>query len=522
MSPRFNLIAEPWIPVLWHGESQTREISLREALARAPDIVEISDPSPLVTAALYRLLLAICHRVWGPESEESWGDLWAAETFDTDDLDRYLEEWRSRFDLFDSERPFYQAPGLPESVATTVAKLGHELASGNNPALFDHSVDDVPVALDPGGTARLLVALQGFALGGLITRLKGDPPSAEASHLIKAAIQVVTGNNLFETLVLNMLPVDEDTGPLNMNPATNIPAWESEPAKPEARMPAGLVDLLTWQSRRVLLFPGADGQVERAAIMAGFSMPAGWSIEDMEPMVTFVLRESRNQYPWAPVGFRPEQALWRQSATLLEHAKERGRRAQALSWLNTLRNAGYLDRDAVGLSLFGLASDRAKIFLWREERLPLPLAYLENPDLVAELDKAVGAARSTATALRRTTWSMASETLGPGGTADRDRASSLADSLAPERAYWPRLDEPFRRYMLDLAPSFASDSAGTAGLQWLEAVRGAATSAFEAAATAIETSSRGYRAAALYRPRFQGEVRRVLNEFMPTQEEVTA
>ena len=54
MSPRFNLIAEPWIPVLWHGESQTREISLREALARAPDIVEISDPSPLVTAALYR------------------------------------------------------------------------------------------------------------------------------------------------------------------------------------------------------------------------------------------------------------------------------------------------------------------------------------------------------------------------------------------------------------------------------------------------------------------------------------
>src|SRR5690606_27983239 len=124
--------------------------------------------------------------------------------------------------------------------------------------------------------ARLLVALQSFAIGGLITSLPGEPKSAKASHLVKAGVVLLTGDNLFETLMFNILAIDDEPGPLNIVPSRNVPAWEQEPARLDERSPAGLIDLLTWQSRRVLLLPNNDGVVERAALLAGYALPDGF------------------------------------------------------------------------------------------------------------------------------------------------------------------------------------------------------------------------------------------------------
>lgn len=519
MKPSFNLTSEPWIPVRFHGEHQPRDVSLRDALARAPDIAELTDPSPLVTVALHRLLLAVCHRVWGPPSEHAWQALWDARQFDVEPLDRYLQQWAHRFDLFDAERPFYQVAGLPEKAATTVAKLGHEFAAGNNPALFDHSLDDRPASIDPAAAARLLVALQNFAVGGLIARLPGDPPSAESSHLFKAAVHVVTGSNLFETLMLNMVALNREA--LNLRPERNIPAWEAEPPRAERRTPAGLIDLLTWQPRRVLLFASADGMVSRAAIMAGNSMPLEWAIEEMEPMAAYIKRDVKNQYPWFPVGFRPEEALWRQGATLLEFAHEKGRRAATLDWLRTLRAAGRLEPRAFRLAMFGLSADRAKVFLWRAEDLPLPEGYLGNAELISKLKQCIASAGEAAGGLTRAARLMANEALEPDGTADRDRVSALVESLAPARSYWPRLDEPFRRLMAGLAETYETDAGEAAQSAWATAIRLSAVESFERAASALETASRGYRAAALARPRLLANLSEALKPLLPEPEEAT-
>lgn len=519
MKPSFNLTSEPWIPVRFRGEHQPRDVSLREALARAPDIAELTDPSPLVTAALHRLLLAVCQRVWGPPNERAWQALWESRRFDTGPLDHYLQQWAHRFDLFDVERPFYQVAGLPEAAATTIAKLGHEYAAGNNPALFDHSLDDRPTPLAPAASARLLVALQSFAVGGLITRLPGDPPSAESSHLFKAAVQVVTGANLFETLVLNLVALNRET--LNLHPQRNIPAWEAEPPRSERRAPAGLIDLLTWQPRRLLLFPSDGGMVSRVAIMAGSSMPADLAIDAMEPMVAYVQRDVKNQYPWFPVGFRPEEALWRQGPALLEFAHERVRRAATLDWLRSLRAAGRLEPRTFGLAMYGLSADRAKVFLWRAESLPLPDAYLLDAGLIAVLTDCVNAARDVAGRLLGATRSMANEALEPDDTADRDRVSALVESLAPARTFWPRLDEPFRRLMVGLAATYSTDRGEASISAWVAAIQAAAVDSFERAASALETSSRGYRAAALARPRLRANLAEVLNKLLPEPEEAT-
>ena len=173
MNPSFNLVHEPWLPVLYTGEPLSREVSLLEALRDAHRIRELADPSPLVTVALHRLLIAVLHRVFGPANDDEWAELWQSGRFGPDRLEAYFRQCESRFDLFDAEHPFYQTPGLPGTSATTIAKLGHEFAAGNNPLLFDHSKDDAPVALEPAEAARRLVAHQAFAVGGLVSRLPG-------------------------------------------------------------------------------------------------------------------------------------------------------------------------------------------------------------------------------------------------------------------------------------------------------------------------------------------------------------
>ena len=66
MTISFNLIDEPWIPCILDG---TRvELGLRDVLAQAQQLREIRGDSPLETASLHRLLLAVLHRIFGPKS----------------------------------------------------------------------------------------------------------------------------------------------------------------------------------------------------------------------------------------------------------------------------------------------------------------------------------------------------------------------------------------------------------------------------------------------------------------------
>jgi len=522
MPATFDLLERPWLPCLVRGEEQPRDVSLREALARAPAISELNAASPLETAAIHRLLLAILHRVIAIKSTDAWADLWEAGEFDMNAIDRYLSQWHSCFDLFDAQRPFFQTPALPESSATTIVKLGHEYSAGNNALLFDHSHDDGPPPIATAAAARMLVAHHAFAIGGLIGRLPGDPPSAEAAHLVKAAVLLNTGANLFETLLLNMVQVDGLHGyPFEFEPSSDSPAWERSAPQAIEREPAGYLDLLTWQSRRILLFPDGDGEtVSRAAIMAGYRFPRGLDTRQRETQVAYTKRDNpaRNQDPWSPVGFRPGKALWRDSFALLQGTGDRSRRASSTEWLAILRNDGVLDRDRVfGLAAFGLSSDRAKVFLWRREDLPLPVAYLENPDLVTVLGRGVGAAEGARNSLRRATWRLAEAALAPGPdrSADRDRVDALVQSLQTERAYWPALDVHFRKYIVTLAAQYTTDRGQAANKEIATIIRDAAERAFEGAARAVETSSRGYRAVAETRATFHGALFGALKELMP-------
>ncbi|MBN1319013.1 MAG: type I-E CRISPR-associated protein Cse1/CasA, partial [Anaerolineales bacterium] len=248
MKQSFNLLKEPWIPCI-RGDGNPVELSLRETLARANSLRELHGESPLVIAALYRLLLAVLHRVFGPADHEAWYELWRAGKFDMAPLDAYLSQWESRFDLFDPEHPFYQAAD-DRVKPKPVGSLVHEVASGNNATLFDHHTDSDSILLSPPGAARTLLAAQAFGLAGLsgLEQKFTDAPCA------RGIVFLIHGYNLFETLLLNLIAYPNDV--FFVTRSSDLPSWElDDPHLPDRNWPSGYLDFLTWQNRRVLFFP---------------------------------------------------------------------------------------------------------------------------------------------------------------------------------------------------------------------------------------------------------------------------
>lgn len=194
MTNSFNLQVEDWIPCRMLS-GKTRELNLVDVLCEAHEAREILHPSPLVTVALHRLLLAVLHRVFGPSDWRAWLTLWKECRFDEARVKQYLKEWHKRFDLFDDEHPFYQTSFVTLGHATSTARLFHELASGNNKTLFDHTLMKSPPVLAAGEAARLVVALQAYAVGGLVSTEEGrkkQDGSADNAFMVKGAALLVS------------------------------------------------------------------------------------------------------------------------------------------------------------------------------------------------------------------------------------------------------------------------------------------------------------------------------------------
>jgi len=140
-----------------------------------------------------------------------------------------------------------------------------------------------------------------------------------------------------------------------------------------------------------------------------------------------------------------------------------------LSWINDLSTEhGLLDRKELQIDVAGMCADRAKIFFWRHESLPLPLAYLDDNELVGRLKDALKLAEEVGQALRSAAWAtVANRLTGDSGmNPDKGRVSALLDSFAPERMYWSRLELPYRILLIDLADAEKPESRSTVIQNW--------------------------------------------------------
>lgn len=474
----YNLLEEKWLPCVI-SDNALRDLSLREVLLDAPDVREIVGDSPPVTIALHRLLLAILHRALNaPQNAEQWNEIREAKSFDRAKLESYFEKWKPRFDLFSEKFPFYQSVSAKENVQSG-AIIQLYFQGKNNATLFDHSTIATPKAVSAAEAARFLVAFQAFDFGG--TKADG---SAQTAPLLQSAIALIKGENLFETLLLNLHRYNSaDEEPFPFNYAKDLPAWERD-AETQAveRLPDGYVDLLTWQARRISLQPeqSADNEtiVKNTVIMLGYSFPKSIGRHTKETMTAF--RASKTEGFYA-VGFNENKALWRNSLSLLQTVDGEKSRPKMLDWLDDLVADSYLNRsNALPIEFYGLAADKGKLLFWQKEMFYLPLAYLNDNQLLDFLKTALEFAEEIAGNLRSGIKKLAK-------ILTDDEAKATNFQAIP--IYWSTLELRFQRLLSDLP-----NEKDAAMRKWFDVVLSTANTAFRQTADSLSGAAKEQKA----------------------------
>ena len=524
----FNLVDEPWIPVRPIGASATQLMGLRDVLLGAHAIRELVDPSPLVTVSLHRLLLAILHRVFGPRDDAEWAELYEGGSFPLQPLEGYLQCWHDRFDLFHEKYPFYQKGSIQRQSVTKlwpVTRLAPEIASpGNATTLFDHTLPE-GVAFTPDRAARYLVSLHPFTVGGLFGLLKGEKDkAADAGPLAKCAVVLLRGRTLFETLMLNMVRYDPEFDEPCPSSPEDSPAWErDDDTQPVDRLPKGYLDYLTWQSRRVRLFPEVqDGRVvvREVIIVKGCQLRPSEEIANYETMVAFRKnpRAGKGENPRPPVGFREDRAMWRDSHVIFQ-STDTHTQPRSLRWIAELIAMGRLQEEhRLPLEIYGIITDQANIKLWRHEVLPVSTRYFSDRNLYSQLQRALAMAESVGQELDRTLEQLARDLLP---NPNRDEINNLRKAINATPTYWASLEVPFHHFLLELEadrqlvqgrPIYGY---GYAMRNWMDAIKQAGRLALEFAVSGLDGNARNLRAAVNARGRFNGRLNTLLAQEAP-------
>lgn len=334
-APRFNLLDTPWI-LCQSTDGTTAELSVRDAFAQASRIRRVAGELATQDYAVLRILLAIFWRAHveddliagsRPDPHRWWLDLLRRAPDGSDPcVDDYLDEMQERFWLLHPEAPFMQVADLRTGRGEHfgVARILVDSES----EYFAQRVGSGAESLSFAEAARWLVHAHAFEYSGIKSGAVGDPrvkggkgyPIGTGWAGNTGGV-VLHGPTLAETLVLNT-PADLLVGE---RVEKDLPAWERPPATAAPRPtehPEGPSDVLTWQSRRIRIFPGTGEQAHR---ITGVLIANGDRIEAKnqraDPMTAY--RYSKNQSSKAqtvhmPQTHDPARTLWRGVGPLLQ------------------------------------------------------------------------------------------------------------------------------------------------------------------------------------------------------------
>lgn len=483
----FDLTRAPWIYCRALSGSRAF-LSLREVFSKAHELEGITDNNPLTVAALYRLFLAIVHRaVDGPVTSDEWERLWRQRSFLVSPVLNYLEEKRDRFDLFSEQHPFYQTAGFTLDTTATSQKLLHELATANNKTLFDHNLDSSPAALTPDQAARALMTAQMYSFcggQGATSERFGKHfckhPNFAHAPLVFGALILIQGENLFETLLLNLLRYSkEDHQPIPCA-ADDVPVWEADNLNAPRERPAeGYLDYLTWRSRHIRLLPQ---KVNGTTAVRHLYMAQGDVVHKEfhkripgDPMFAYGEDKEGKRYP---LKLDAERSFWRDCAAMFEFSTGQDNARADDRPLNiqraaSLKKRGLLPKGPLRCFVIGIANDNnANPLCWRMEQLTVPGDILQDKDMVWRLKEALSRAEEIGSILHGQTRSLAQYLLAPDGRkADAKAVTRLAGALGSEAQYWARLDAPFRRFVAGLTNKGLVD--------WYKEVKRIALAVFE-------------------------------------------
>ncbi len=505
----YDLLTEPWIPVQ-SPTGGTGYVGLLDLFRRAHELKALLPETPDIASGLYRMLLAILHRAYdGPRNlRKDWRAIWDSGRFDGDRVGPYLTKWRSRFDLWDAEHPFLQDSAVPADNADSVSRLFVERAQGNNPTLFDHTLDEERPIIDAASAARHLIGSQLMALGG---RIAGATASALGNPYATSVTFIVLGDTVFHTLALNLLVYD-GTRPIPSSPK-DLPSWERDIGESRARGAEGYLDVVTWRPRRYRLVPGDDAGRTVAGVIAAGEADRFVGENFRDPFAAYRVSDSAG---YVPLRMDPDRALWRDCLPFFAGDDDRGRTPANIAQAGSLVLDGVIPRNQLlRVTALGFATDKAKKRMGRCETLPIPAGLLAEPGTVPLIQQALTRATEAGKAVSSSAFIAAKHCLSFGErTPDAGEIGKLADSAGSQAVYWSRAGEAFPRLLLDLAA--ARPEAET---HWSASLRAAAEDGFRCVEVKLGASARGYKAVTLGRATLTSRLFEVLP--IPDAQEAT-
>jgi CRISPR system Cascade subunit CasA len=233
MENKFNLVDEPWIPVVGTGL-----VSLAETFSN-PKLSALGG-NPVQKIALIKLLLAIAQTAYTPKDDDDWRDVGA------DGLAKktqsYLINNKDLFWLY-GEKPFLQIPSIIKAEVQSFGAVQAYIASGNTTVLMQSQVEN---KLSEAEKAVLLIQMMGFGLGGKKTdnsvvlsasykgkaNDKGKPSTGKPGTsvgFLGLLHSFMLGSCLRETIWLNLLN-EEDIKDIRVLPeGLGIAPWHKMP-----------------------------------------------------------------------------------------------------------------------------------------------------------------------------------------------------------------------------------------------------------------------------------------------------
>lgn len=467
MTASFNLTEQPWIPCE-QADGTTVELSTREALVRAHELRGIADESPLVVAVLHRHLLAILHRSYaGPRTMKEWAEIAHAKSFDASRVEAYLSRVRDRMDLLHPTHPFAQTRGLVERGirVNAIDQLEVERSGwGQARALFQHRPAGFRPTTSAARATRLVLAHHAFAMHGTLMnpaegKSLGESHSASAGPLVHCAVILLRGENLFTTLVANLLRYDPEMSQPVAPMGDDRPSWEQDPLparvtahKEFRRAPYGWLDALTWLSRRIELVANGDE-------VTGFTRGIGQGLAEeplfTDPMVTYG-RDRRGGY--RPIGIDSHRAFWRDANALFEAARSDSpayRRPAALDLVASATVRGNLPPEAVfSLDVIGMHAEsgvKTSVHMVRHETLTVKANLLSDPDARESVEHVLHLCQRSVETLTSALKTYARSALAPGDRKpDPKDIRELVRALGAEPAAWSALGIEFDVFLRTL------------------------------------------------------------------------
>lgn len=475
----FNLLHEPWIMVMGKG-GETQEISMLELFRKASEYRSFAGELPTQDVAILRLLLAVLHAVFGrydisgtfsspkhPEAAlERWKALWDKGSFPMEIIEKYLMHFEDRFYLFHPKHPFYQVTDIGKATSYTAAKLNGELSeSSNKIRLFPQRAGSQKLVLQYSEATRWLIYVNAFDDTAGKPTQKGLP-SPGAGWLGKLGLIAAVGENVFETLTLNLILLKDGSDELWGEEA---PVWESERVKSEERteitMPDSLSGLLTLQSRRLCLKRQGD-EVVGYDLLGGDFFPKENALLEQMTLWRNAAKKKTDPPEYNPRRHDPSRQLWRDFSVLMGHS-ENNRKPGIISWLERLKG-----EQMIPYSHFHFMTAAVK---YGDKDFSADDVFSDSITFSGEMLTALGE-------------SWVNRIIGEIETTDRlvDQVGRLAQNLvkasgnadtngqrnaAKEQAYY-RINQPFRRWLASIDPQKNDDKKDELCSQWWEQAKG--------------------------------------------------